>query len=178
MLTAADTRAHQAANPDETQVRQDSSRRPEGREGRVSVTETHTSASPEAVFDVLDDASTYEFWVVGCADIRDVDPEWPAEGAAFHHSVGMGPVTVKDSTTIVERDRPRSLELHARARPAGVARVRFDLAPQGSGTKITVEEAPIEGLPALLHNPLQDHLIHQRNVETLRRLKWLAERGI
>lgn len=144
----------------------------------MSVTSTHTSASPEAVFDVLDDAWTYEFWVVGCADIRAVDDAWPSPGAAFHHSVGIGPFNVDDSTSIVERDRPHSLELRARARPAGVARVRFDLAAQGSGTEITIEEAPIEGLPARLHNPLQDHLIHQRNVETLRRLKWLAERGV
>ena len=144
----------------------------------MSVTSTHTSASPDRVFDVLDDATTYEFWVVGCADIRDVDAEWPSPGAAFHHSVGIGPFTVEDSTSIVSRDRPRSLELRARARPAGIARVRFDLVPQGSGTEITIEEAPIEGLPAKLHNPLQDHLIHQRNEETLRRLKWLAERGV
>lgn len=144
----------------------------------VSVTSTHTSATPERVFDVLDDAWTYEFWVVGCKDIRDVDPAWPTPGAAFQHSVGIGPLTVDDSTSLVSRDRPHSLELRARARPAGIARVRFDLAPQGSGTKITIEEAPIEGLPAKLHNPLQDHLIHQRNQETLRRLKWLAERGV
>ena len=144
----------------------------------MSVTSTHTSASPEAVFDVLDDAKTYEFWVVGCADIRAVDDAWPSPGSAFHHSVGIGPFNVDDSTTIVSRDRPRSLELRARARPAGVARVRFDLRPQGSGTEITIEEAPIEGLPAKLHNPVQDHLIHTRNVETLRRLKWLAERGV
>jgi uncharacterized protein YndB with AHSA1/START domain len=144
----------------------------------VSTTSTHIDASPERVFDVLDDARTYEFWVVGCKDIRDVDPDWPAEGSAFHHSVGVGPVTVKDSTTIVERQRPRVLELRARARPAGIARVHFEVVPSGSGARVTIAEAPIEGLPAKLHNPVQDHLIHRRNQETLRRLKWLAERGV
>lgn len=144
----------------------------------MSITRAHVDAPPERVFDILDDASTYEFWVVGCKDIRAVDAEWPAPGSAFHHSVGVGPLTLKDSTSVVERDRPRTLELRARARPAGVARVHFELTAQGSGTTVTIEEAPIEGLPAKLHNPLQDHLIHQRNEETLRRLKWLAERGV
>ena len=144
----------------------------------MSITSAHVDAPPERVFDLLDDASTYEFWVVGCVDIRAVDDGWPAPGAAFHHSIGIGPLTVDDSTTVVTRDRPRSLELRARARPAGIARVSFTLEPQGSGTTVTIDEAPIEGLPALLHNPLQDHLIHRRNVETLRRLRWLAERGV
>lgn len=144
----------------------------------MSTTTTYVDAPPERVFDILDDATTYEFWVVGCVDIRAVDPEWPAPGSAFHHSVGLGPLNVKDSTSVVTRDRPRSLELRARARPAGIARVHFELVAQGSGTQVTIEEAPIEGLPARLHNPVQDHLIHRRNQETLRRLRWLAERGV
>jgi hypothetical protein len=37
-------------------------------------------------------------------------------------------------------------------------------------------EVPIEGPPAVLHNPLQDWLIDRRNRESLRRLKQLAER--
>lgn len=142
----------------------------------MSITTTHVDAPPGRVFDLLDDAWSYEFWVVGCQDIRAVDDGWPAPGAAFHHSAGLGPLTVKDSTVIVARDRPRSLELRARARPAGIARVHFTLAEQGSGTTVTIEEAPIEGIPARLHNPVQDRMIHRRNEETLRRLKWLAER--
>jgi len=140
-------------------------------------TSTHVDAPPERVFDVLDDARTYEFWVVGCRDIRAVDESWPAEGAAFHHSVGMGPFTVKDQTSVLERDAPRRFKLRALARPAGVAHVLFDVVPRGSGSEVTITEEPVEGLPAKLHNPVQDHLIHNRNVETLRRLRWLAERG-
>jgi uncharacterized protein YndB with AHSA1/START domain len=140
-------------------------------------TTTHIDASPERVFDVLDDARTYEFWVVGCKEIRSVDPEWPAVDAAFHHTVGMGPISVSDSTSILERERPSHLKLRARARPTGIAHVDFALSPSGSGTNIVITEVPVEGPPAKLHNPLQDKLIHHRNVETLRRLKWLAERG-
>ncbi len=143
----------------------------------MSRTSTRIDASPERIFEVLDDARTYEFWVVGCTDIRGVDPSWPAEGAAFHHSVGVGPLHLKDSTSILEREPPRRLKLRARARPAGVAHVLIELSPSGSGTDVVMSEEPVEGVPAKLHNPLQDHLIHRRNVETLRRLKWLAERG-
>jgi uncharacterized protein YndB with AHSA1/START domain len=143
----------------------------------MSRTTTHIDATPDRVFDLLDDARTYEFWVVGCKDIRAVDDDWPANGSAFHHKVGMGPISVADSTSILERERPRHLKLRARARPAGIAHVDFALTPSGSGTTITITEAPVEGLPAKLHNPVQDKLIHGRNVETLRRLKWLAERG-
>jgi uncharacterized protein YndB with AHSA1/START domain len=140
-------------------------------------TTTYVDASPDRIFEVLDDAWTYEFWVVGAKEIRSVDPEWPAEGAAFHHRVGMGPFTVADSTSILERERPRHLKLRARARPTGVAHVAIDLEPSGTGTNVVMTEAPVEGPAAKLHNPLQDKLIDRRNVETLRRLKWLAERG-
>lgn len=140
-------------------------------------TSTYVDASPERIFAVLDDAWTYEFWIVGAKEIRSVDPEWPAEGSAFHHRVGMGPITVSDSTSILERDVPRHLKLRARARPTGIAHVAIDLEPSGTGTTVVMTEAPVEGPAAKLHNPLQDLLIDRRNVETLRRLKWLAERG-
>ena len=41
---------------------------------------------------------------------------------------------------------------------------------------MTIAEVPIEGPPAVLHNPIQDWLIDRRNREGLRRLKQLAER--
>lgn len=139
-------------------------------------TTTYVDASPERIFEVLDDAWTYEFWVVGCQEIRTVDPEWPAVGSAFHHRVGLGPFTVADSTSIVERDPSRHLKLRARARPTGIAHVTVDLKPGGSGTEVVILEKPVEGPAAILHNPVQDLLIDRRNVESLRRLKWLAER--
>jgi carbon monoxide dehydrogenase subunit G len=142
----------------------------------MSRTTEHVDATPERIFRILDDPWTYEFWVVGCKNIRAADPEWPAVGASFHHSVGIGPITVKDKTTILERDPPRRLKLRARARPTGIAHVDVQLTPSGSGTNVVMLEEPVEGPAAKLHNPLLDRLIHHRNVETLRRLKWLAER--
>ena len=44
--------------------------------------------TPDDVFAVLGDGWLYPVWVVGAARMRDVDPEWPAEGANIHHSLG------------------------------------------------------------------------------------------
>jgi len=141
----------------------------------MASTTLHVAAPPERVFALLADAWTYEEWVVGCKAIRAVDDGWPAPGATFHHSVGVGPLTVRDTTTVLESEPPRRLVLRARARPAGVARVEFELAEYDGGTEIAIVEHPVSGPPALLHNPLQDWLIDRRNRESLERLKRLAE---
>jgi uncharacterized protein YndB with AHSA1/START domain len=138
-------------------------------------TTTQVAALPDRVFAVLADGWTYEQWVVGCKEIRDVDAGWPAPGATFHHSVGMGPITVRDTTTVIESDPGRRIVLRARARPAGVARVEIDLAEHDRGTQVTMLERPVSGPPALMHNPVQEWLIDRRNRESLRRLRRLAE---
>ncbi len=69
-------------------------------------TTIHVIAAPERVFAVLEDPSTYDEWVVGCKEIRGVDGVWPEPGATFHHSVGIGPITVHDSTSVVEAAAP------------------------------------------------------------------------
>ena|SRR5829696_9015937 len=139
-------------------------------------TMSHVAATPDRVFAVLADGWTYDHWVVGCKQIRAVDDNWPEPGATLHHSVGLGPVTVRDTTTVIESDPARRIVLRARARPAGVARVEIDLAERDGGTEVTLRERPVSGPPALVHNPLQDWLIDRRNREGLRRLKQLAER--
>jgi uncharacterized protein YndB with AHSA1/START domain len=138
-------------------------------------TTIHVDAPPEAVFAVLSDPATYEHWVVGCKEIRGVEGAWPEPGATFHHAVGIGPITVKDSTSVTESVPARRLVLRARARPTGVARVELDLAGRDGGTEVAITEVPIEGPPAMLHNPVQDWLIDRRNREGLQRLKQLAE---
>ena len=131
---------------------------------------TRIEASPEDVFAVLADAHTYEHWVVGCHDIRAVEGDWPAVGSKFFHTVGAGPIKVKDHTKVIEVDENKRLVLEARARPAGVAKVIFGLTPVEGGTDVEIEEFAIRGVAKMLANPLQDGLIKVRNVETLRRL--------
>jgi uncharacterized protein YndB with AHSA1/START domain len=138
-------------------------------------TTIHVGVPPEAVFEVLADPYSYDHWVVGCKRIRSVEGPWPEPGSTFHHAVGLGPITVKDSTSVTESAPPYRLALRARARPTGVARVELDLEARDGATAVTITEVPVEGPPALLHNPLQDWLIDRRNREGLRRLKRLAE---
>lgn len=136
----------------------------------------HVIAAPPAdVFAVLADGHSYEHWVVGCKRIRAVDASWPHTGASFHHSVGVGPLHIRDTTSVVERDGQRSLRLKARAWPAGAAHVNFELIPEGAGTRVVMTEDPVDGPAKVLDNPVQQALIKLRNVETLRRLSKLAE---
>lgn len=138
-------------------------------------TQMQFNTTPERIFEVLSDPRSYDHWVVGCKEIRFWDPDFPAQGSAFHHTFLIGPVPLKDHTTVVEVDPPRYLLLRARARPSGIAHVALHLEPRDRGTQVTIEEWPVEGVAAKMHNRVQDKLIALRNVESLRRLKRLAE---
>jgi uncharacterized protein YndB with AHSA1/START domain len=131
---------------------------------------------PVQVWTVLADPSSYGHWVVGSKDVRAVEGDWPEPGSRFHHTVGYGPVEVNDDTLVLEAHEPERLVLEAHARPSGTARVTLELHARDDGrTDVSMEEHPVEGLAKLIHNPLQDKLIHRRNDESLRRLKYLAE---
>ena len=140
--------------------------------------ETVVQASPDEVFAVLADGWAYVDWVVGCQKIRAVDEGFPAVGTAFHHRVGLvGPLTVADNTEVLVAEPGRKIVLQARARPMGTARVTLELEPFGQGTRVTIDETAGDMLTRLTSlNPLVDPLVKLRNVESLRRLKVLAEK--
>ena len=144
----------------------------------MATNETTIAATPEQVFDILLDAGTYERWVMGCDDIRAVDPDWPQPGSKFHHTVGFGPLKVQDTTKVIELDAPHRLVLEARARPAGVAKVSFTVTPCDEGSKVEIEEYPTRGVAKTIDNPVLDGMIKARNVETLRRLEREVEKRI
>ena len=141
----------------------------------MSTTRRQIDASPEKVWAVLADADNYAHWVVGSRDIRDADPDFPAKGTAFHHSLAFGPIDLKDKSTVVESEEPRRLVLHVRARPVGRGAVTMELAPRDGGTEVTMHEGPASPVARLLYNPVMDIALHGRNVEALRRLAELAE---
>lgn len=144
----------------------------------MATTHQQISAPPERVFAVLSDPQSYGDWVVGSDTIRDADPAWPAAGSRFYHRVGVGPFKLNDHTEVLEVDPPRRLVLHARARPLGTAKVTLLLTPQGDATLVTMREEAGDPLSRLAINPLTDWLVHHRNVESLRRLKRIAETGV
>ena len=145
----------------------------------MATTNRQISAPLERVFAVLSDPRSYGDWVVGSDSIRDADAAWPAAGSRFYHRVGVGPLKLDDHTEVLEVEPPRKLVLHARARPLGTAKVTLLLASQGdAATHVTMREEAGDSLSRLAINPLTDWLVHHRNVESLRRLKRIAETGV
>lgn len=141
----------------------------------MSVVKREMDATPEAVFAVLADASSYEDWVVGSKEIRDAEAHWPAPGSTFHHTQGKGPVAVKDTTSVIESQEPNHLVLEVRARPYIVSVVELSIEALGSGrSRVSMYEHPTGGLAKPVWNPLFDRGMSARNVECLRRLEKLA----
>jgi uncharacterized protein YndB with AHSA1/START domain len=132
-------------------------------------------AAPEDVFGVLSDPRSYGDWVVGSREIRAADHDWPAAGAAFDHSVGIGWLSLSDQTSVISARPPECIELRARARPLPSARVKLQLHPEGSGTRVTMVEEPANRVLSMMIGPVGHWLMKLRNVEALRRLKRLAE---
>lgn len=141
----------------------------------MSRNEIHIDATPDRVFAVLADGRSYGHWVVGSSEIREVEPGFPAVGTRFHHKVGFGPFKVADHTRVEVSDPPRRLQLRAKARPLGTAKVVIELRPDDGGTRVTMVEDAADRLTALVFNPLTHLLVRGRNAESLRRLRELAE---
>lgn len=137
-------------------------------------TEIFVPAPASAVWNVLCDPASYGFWVVGSKEIRDADEAWPEPGSRFHHTVGFGPFTVRDHTVAEHAAAGRRLEMRAKARPFGTAKVTLELIPEGNGTRVVMIEDPGDLLTSLVFNPLTHLLVRGRNEESLRRLQELA----
>ena len=133
--------------------------------------------APEAVWEALADAANYGDWVVGSKRIRAADPAWPAPGSRFHHTVGVGPLSLDDHTESLEADPPSLLRMRAKARPLGTAQVTLELTPSDGGTFVRMTENP-DGLSSVLGlNPLVHLATMVRNAESLRRLEEIARRS-
>ena len=77
---------------------------------------------------------------------------------------------------MLEVDQPRKLILRAKARPLGTAIVDMTLrAARTAARKVVMREDPGDTLTAFVFNPLTHLLVRGRNVESLERLKRLAE---
>ena len=130
---------------------------------------------PEAhVWAVLDDGWLLGLWVVGASRIREVDDAWSEPDAGVHHSVGVWPALINDTTTVRERSDHRMV-LEARAWPAGEAEVIIETEGVPEGTRVTITEDATRGPGLLMPKPIRDILLNWRNTESLRRLGYLAE---
>jgi len=133
------------------------------------------AATPEKVWDILADGWLYPVWVVGASRMREVDDHWPEVGAKLHHSVGIWPALLDDTTEVLAASVGSMLQLRARAWPGGEAQVTIHLRPQGSQCEVTIEEDAVRGPGVLVPKPLRDPPLALRNVESLNRLAFIAE---
>ena len=139
--------------------------------------ERESRASAESVWNVLADGWLYSSWVVGAARVRSVYPSWPAVGAELQHSQGAWPLLLDDVTRVKASVTAQELVLHGKARPLGEVAIRLLLEPRPAGCLIVIEEDAIGGPMKSLPAPVRAALIRPRNVESLRRLAYLAEGG-
>ena len=133
------------------------------------------NCSPERVFAVLDDGWLYPLWVVGASRIRDVDEGWPAPGTKLHHSFGVWPLVIDDTTEVLEIESGRRLVFEARGWPVGKARVEITVEADDGGSLVSIEEDVSDGPARLVPEPVRLAGIDLRNHEALRRLALLAE---
>jgi uncharacterized protein YndB with AHSA1/START domain len=130
---------------------------------------------PDQVFAVLNDGWLYPLWVVGASRMRDVDDGWPAAGTKLHHSFGVWPALIDDSTEVLEIEPGKRLVLEARGWPIGKARVEITVEPDGEGALVSIAEDATGGPARLVPEPIRQPTIDFRNRETLRRLAYIAE---
>ena len=144
-------------------------------DGVVTVTRD-VEAPTQAVWDVLADGWSYATWVVGASRVRGVDQGWPGVDARIHHSFGIWPMLINDSTVVLASSEPTQLVLTARGWPAGEAKVVIEISPRGDqACTVKIEEDATSGPGALVPKPLRQLAIRPRNVEALKRLAFLAE---
>jgi uncharacterized protein YndB with AHSA1/START domain len=143
--------------------------------GAVAVNERVINAPVKSVWGVLSNGWLYPTWVVGATRMRDVDGHWPEVGSRLHHSVGVWPAVINDSTEVLSVDPMRSLELRAKGWPVGEADVTIQLEDLGTRTRVVIDEDAASGPGRLVPSMVRQPLISLRNVEALRRLALLAE---
>lgn len=130
---------------------------------------------PEDVFAVLENGWLYPTWVVGASRMREVDDAWPAVGSRLHHSFGIWPVLLNDTTVVEEWDPPHRMVMRARGWPIGEARVTLRVRTWGAGCMVRIDEEPVEGPATLVPSLVTTPMLRVRNAETLQRLAFLAE---
>jgi hypothetical protein len=131
--------------------------------------------TPDDVFRVLGNGWLYPAWVVGASRMRDVDEAWPSPGAELHHSFGVWPALLDDTTQMKEWDPPHRAVLRARGWPVGEAKVTIRVRSLSSGCLVRIDEDPVKGPATVVPRFLTTPMLRWRNAETLQRLAYLAE---
>lgn len=142
----------------------------------VSRVSRRVDAPTDVVWSVLEDGWSYCHWVVGTSTVRGVDDGWPAVGSRIHHSVGGWPLTLEDSTVVLEQEPGARLVMEARGWPMGKAKVTVEIEDDtDESCVVTILEDAVAGPGSAIPRPMRQAVIVPRNREALRRLARLAE---
>jgi hypothetical protein len=132
---------------------------------------------PDAVWAVLANPSRYADWVVGTSESKPGEGRWPEVGSSLTYTVRLGPRAFEGQTIVRSNEAPRLLELEAHSGPFGTARIALELRPWGEHTLVIVDEHPLRGFGALVHNVALDGLLQIRHRSMLGRLAKVVERA-
>lgn len=144
--------------------------------GANAVVSRVVNAPADVVWSVLADGWLYASWVVGASRIREVDRSWPDVGSRVHHSFGIWPLVIDDTSEVLVAVPGRELKLRARGWPAGEAEVHLTLSPDRAiHTSVSIVEDAVAGPGKLIPRAVRQLALAPRNVEALRRLALIAE---
>lgn len=109
--------------------------------------------------------------------MRAVDVHFPAVGSQLHHISGTWPwLVTKDTTTVLEVEPLRRLQILARGWPLGEATATVTLTPHDDGCCTVDLHEDVTAGPALrLPRRIRAWIWGHRNPETLARLRAVAE---
>ncbi|AOT62375.1 MULTISPECIES: SRPBCC family protein [Streptomyces] len=141
----------------------------------MAVRQHLVQSPPSAVWEVLSDPDRYAEWVVGTEETTPLFGTWPEVGAALRYTVALGPYRFEGSTVVRRLEPPHRLELEARSGPAGTARIAIEIVPWGEDTLVIVDEHPLRGPGARLHNAVVEAALQLRHRRMLRRLAEVVE---
>ncbi|MCU1499692.1 MAG: hypothetical protein JWM47_3645 [Acidimicrobiales bacterium] len=142
------------------------------------------AASPEDVYAVVSDVTGMGRLSPECTGGRWLDgATGPAVGARFKGTNKRGPIRWSTTNTVVAAEPGRAFAFET---AQSGTRWRFDLAPEGDGTRLTQSRAPFKPYPlvarvftSLLLGGVDDHAEELRAGmrATLERVKEVAEAG-
>nr|WP_203645524.1 SRPBCC family protein [Streptomyces sp. SID14478] len=131
---------------------------------------------PSAVWALLCDGHRFGEWVTGTQQVLAADPHWPQVGAALKVRVGLGPLTLDDTSVVRICEPEHRLELEAKADPFGAARIAMNLVPWGENTLFVLDWHPLRGPGVRMHGLPVDYLVKVRNGMMLTKLARIAVR--
>ncbi|MEU9098587.1 SRPBCC family protein [Streptomyces sp. NPDC048361] len=131
--------------------------------------------SPADVWAVLADPERYGEWVVGPDSSTPLDDTWPKSGSRLRFTLRVGPWSGDGKTTVRHSEAHKELELEAKFKALGSARIFLQLRPWGTGTLVICDEHPLRGLGGALHNPVTEALLQLRHRGMLPRLAKVVE---